>query len=410
MVKAFNDYRGIPRRATLLIYAGILPALSFGMLYNDLSYFLPDVQGISTTFMGLVLTVMGLSMVISSIPMGIAADRYGKKRMLIIGNVVASLVIAMFALTTNLALLFMAAVLEGVSEAAFSSSSSALLADLAGDEKRTVAFSLSGFLTSIASGLGTFVIPLVVVLEDLGFSNKEGHVILYVIVAIMGLSSTLLILKLGKITPLQKGGGFKSFLPNKSKKVLFRYILSNSMIAVGAGLFVPIMSHWFSLRYGVPDSISVPVLGVSSILIGVSSLAAPYLARRVGIIRAIVATQGISMVFMLATPLSPEFYSASAVYTLRSFLMNMAGPLQQSMIMGLVSPDERGAASGVSSALWRLPNSFTVIIGTLLLSEGQLAEPFYLAALFYAISITMFWFFFRNVRMPEEKNVVKQDQ
>lgn len=36
----FEDYRGIPRSARLLVYAGVMPALATGMVFNDLSYFL----------------------------------------------------------------------------------------------------------------------------------------------------------------------------------------------------------------------------------------------------------------------------------------------------------------------------------------------------------------------------------
>jgi MFS family permease len=334
--------------------------------------------------------------------MGMAADRFGRKRIWIIGNIVASVDIALFALTTNIAILFAIAVLEGVSDAAFSASSQALMADLAGDAKRTSTFSLMGFLGSVASGLGGFVIPLVVLLEAIGLSNKEGHILLYIGVALLSVASTIFVLKIGPVKHVARRGGIKGFLPAKSKHILAKYILANSILAAGAGLFVPIMAAWFSLRYGIPDTISVPILGVSSILIGVSSLAAPALARRIGVIKAIVLTQGTSMIFMVATPLSPEFASASLAYTIRSFLMNMASPLQSSMIMGLVSPDERGAAAGISAALWRLPNAFTVGIGGWFLHQGMLSTPFFVAATLYAISIMLFWYFFSRIKMPEE--------
>ena len=81
--------------------------------------------------------------------------------------------------------------------------------------------------------------------------------------------------------------------------------------------------------------------------------------------------------------------------------MNMATPLSQSMIMGLVAEDERGAASGISGALWRLPNAFSTWVGAGLMSIGLLSEPFFLASLFYIVSIMLFWYFFRKVKMPE---------
>jgi len=87
---------------------------------------------------------------------------------------------------------------------------------------------------------------------------------------------------------------------------------------------------------------------------------------------------------------------------MRAFLMNMASPLSQSMIMGLVDEDERGAASGVNAALWRLPNALSTFIGAYLMGIGLLAFPFFLASLLYAVSIALFWLFFRKTKMPEE--------
>ena len=172
--------------------------------------------------------------------------------------------------------------------------------------------------------------------------------------------------------------------------------------AFGAGLIVPLMSVWFGYRFGISDTLSGPILGASSLLIGVATLASPLMARRLGTIKAIVVTQAASTLFMFLTPLAPEFVSASLVYSLRSLLMNMASPLQQSMIMGMVPEGERGIASGISSAMWKLPNSLSTFIGAWMLGLGLLSAPFYIASVFYLVSIAIFWFFFRNTKMPEE--------
>jgi predicted MFS family arabinose efflux permease len=73
--------------------------------------------------------------------------------------------------------------------------------------------------------------------------------------------------------------------------------------------------------------------------------------------------------------------------------MNMATPLEQSFIMGVVVEDERGAASGVSSALWSLPNALSSIVGAYLMALGFLAAPFFLGGLLYLASLTLFWYF-----------------
>jgi MFS family permease len=399
----FDDYRRMPKEATYLIIQSILPSLAYGMFYTDLSYFLTTVQGLPDYLMGIIITLMGVSTFSSSIILGIAADKYGRKKLYITGNIIASSIIALFALTTNTAILLTVALLEGIAEGAFSASSSALMAEKAGNQRRTSVFSLSAFMNNIAFGIGSFIILTVAFFETLGFTAVESHQILYVTLAILSLSSTLIMLKVTESKTLKtRQTSLKELLPQKSKNTIIKYVLTSAIIAFGAGMIVPLMTRWLNKQYGVSDAISGPILGAANIIIGVATLAAPPLAKKIGLVKAIVVTQGFSTLFMFLTPLQPGYLSASFVYTIRAFLMNMASPLQQSMIMGLVAEDERGAASGVSAAFWRLPNALSTSIGAFLIGVGSLAAPFFFAGLFYIVSIGLFWLYFKNTKLPEE--------
>jgi len=398
IAKVYGSYTGMPKEVKYLVYASIMPSVAYGMLFTDLSYFLTAVQGVSADFMGIVITSMGVSTFVASIFLGIAADVYGRKRLLIGGNVLASLIIIVFALTTNPLLLLAAAIFEGISEAAILASSSALLAEKVENEKRTSVFSLYGFAQSIAFGIGSFAIPAALVFELFGFTNRESHILLYILISISSLISTFLMFKVKESKGLKKiRTNLLDLLPMKSKSILLRYVLTGAIIAFGAGMVVPLMTLWFNLRYGISDTISAPILAVSSILIALAILVAPLLAKRFGLIKAIVITQITSTIFMFATPFSPSYALAGFVYSTRALLMNMASPLSQSMIMGLVPEDERGTASGISGALWRLPNALSTWIGAWLMGIGLLVEPFLMAGLFYIVSIMLFWYFFRKV-------------
>lgn len=393
------------REAKLLIYSSILPAVAYGMFYTDISYFLTTVQGLSIEFMGLVVTVMGVSTFVASVPLGMAADRYGRKSMFIAGNVIAGLIIALFALTTDPVLLVTAAVFEGISEAASLASSGALLAEKASHAQRNSVFALFGFAQSIAFGMGSIIIPVVLVFEALGVPSGTSHTLLYVILALLALASTSILLKVTEAKRKKPPPEVTREARQKHKEsrhILAKYVFTSAIIAFGAGMVVPLMTAWFKVAYGVPDTLSGPVLGVSSLFIGAATLATPMLAKKLGLIKSIVLTQAASTIFMFATPLSPNFALASSVYTVRAFLMNMASPMSQSMIMGLVDEDVRGAASGVNGALWRLPNALSTFIGAFFIAAGLLAVPFFLASFFYGISIALFWYFFRKTKMPEE--------
>ena len=353
--------------------------------------------------MGLIVTVMGFTTFAASIPLGVAADKYGRKRLHIIGNILASAIIAVFALTTNVAFLLIAAVVEGVAEAAFAASANALLAEKAEEKRRTSAYSLFGFVQSIAFGVGSLIIPVVMIFEGIGFTNREGHILLYVILAMLSLSSTLFMFQISEPRRVKRHGvSWRNLLPHKSKDPLVRYVLATGLIAFGAGMVVPLMTAWMGLQYGISDAISGPILGVSALVTGFATLAGPSIAKRIGLVRAITLTQGFSTVFMFAVPLSPGYLSAGFTYSVRSFLMNMSTPLEQSMIMGIVVEDERGAASGINSALWSLPNALSSFVGAFLMSINLLSAPFFLSGIFYVASIALFWYFFRKTKIQIE--------
>jgi MFS family permease len=402
--KVVESYSGMPKEAKYITLASVLPSLAYGLLYTDLSYLLTVVQGMSAEFMGLVITVMGVSTFIASIFLGVVADIYGRKRVLIIGNVLSSIIISVLALTTNPAILLIAAVLQGISEAAIIASSNALLSDKVQDDKRTSVFSFYGFAQNIAYGLGSFAVSAVIIFESLGLNVQESHVLLYVLISVTSLMSIVFMRKVEESKSLKKlGGNFRDLLPRKSKGVVAKYVLTGGLIAFGAGMVVPLMTFWFNLKYGISDSVSAVIIAASGILIGLAILVAPIVAKKFGLIKAIVITQISSMIFMFAIPFSSSLVLAGTVYSLRALLMNMSNPLSQSMIMGLVKKEDRGTVSGISGAIWRLPNSVGSSIGAVVMGLGLLYEPFFIGGAFYVVSIVLFWIFFRTTKMPEEQ-------
>ena len=384
------------------MFLSFVPTFALGFFYTDLSYFLTTVKGLPLYFTGAVITVMGVSMVAASVPFGILADRYGRRKFVLIGNLLASATLASFALTANPAILILAAIVEGSTEAAFASASTALLAEKAGEASMTPAFSLAAFVQSVSFGLSGFAIPLVLVFERLGLGVSQAHVALFLILAGLSVAITPLLFKISESKTSARARSVREFVPRRSRGVLTKYLVTSVLIAFGAGLFVPLMTQWFKLRFGVPDTYSGPIIGVSGFLIAAFTLTAPSLARRFGLVVSVVLTQGLSMIFMLAVPLSPTFPIAGGLYIARTFMMNVASPLGGSLIMGLVDQDERGAAAGINAALTKLPNSVSTVIGSSMMNAGFLELPFYIASVLYMTSISMFWVFFRNAKAPGE--------
>ncbi len=181
-------------------------------------------------------------------------------------------------------------------------------------------------------------------------------------------------------------------------------------------MVIPLIPGWAFLKYGLANDVTGPIFGgVNSLVMGFANLATPRLARRFGTVRTIVLTQGTSTLFLFSIPFSPNFASASSIYIVRSMLMMMSNPAQNSLLMGLVPAEERSVASAIVASLWRLPNSFSTGIGGYImgLATGPngvtnpnsiyLALPFLICTALYLTAITYFWRSFKDVRLPEEQ-------
>jgi MFS family permease len=408
----FDEYKGIPREANLLIYSSFFNWAAEGLFFISLQVFLV-LEDIPFSTGGYILGTFGVVSAASTLLFGGLADRYGKKKFVVGGGVLSSLAIAIFGLDTNISHLFGAAVLAGLSEAMYASSWGAMLADKAGNLKRTSAFGLSFFVATISAALGGFSTSLLAVMRSVyQIDLVTGNRYLFVGIAALSLIGPMIVYS--RVSESQPQAderiGFH-IVPRKARRIILRYVIYAFVIAIGAGMVIPLVSGWAFLKYGLANDVTGPIFGgVNSLVMGVANLATPRLARRFGTVRTIVLTQGSSTLFLFSMPFSPNFASASTIYIVRSMLMMMSNPAQNSLLMGLVSPEERSIASALVAALWRLPNSISTGVGASIMGMGAgnpssiyLVLPFMICTVLYLIAITYFWRSFKDVRLPEEQ-------
>ena len=385
----------IPRKVKWLIIALIFNNIAIGYLLVYLTAFFPELN-ISAGVVGLLLGLEG-AMVLLSIPLGILSDRRGRKKLLLIGTSLVPLPIIMIALTVNVAILVIAAIILGVAESAALSTWNAIIADQTSLENRDASFSLSFILGNGAVAFGFLLPTFIPTIQSLtGLGSIPIHEDLLLLV---GLVST--------ITPVWLFRVLKDYneTPNPTKLIrgknfptLIKFSGINSLIGLGAGFIIPLIPTWLFLKFGTPDTFSGPLLSLSNLTIALAAISSPRLSTRVGLVKAIVATQGFSTVFMLSLAFVPDVRLAGGLYIIRAALMNVSVPLQDSYLMGIMSQDERGLASAINTVIWRIPNSITTVIGGLILATGSFEIPFYLATVFYVISISLFYTQFKNIR------------
>jgi len=377
----------------VLIISFVPIFLALGFLQIAISAWLVTI-GFTPVEVGILISAQGIAVIITSIPLGIVSDVYGRRFLLILGNLVGALALLVFALTLDFWPLLWASIALGFAEGASVTTWNALLADLTDPPHRNRIFSLSFVMINVTTGIGLALPGVFPVLQTaIGISSYSIHrTTLSVLGAASFVSPLMFFLLLRNLKETHNPGRRWSGLKNMGTMVRLGIVAGT--IGFGAGFIIPLVGTWFLFRFGVGDDYSGPILALSNILIGFSAVASPRLATRFGQMRAILLTTGSSMLFMLSMAFIPVFAVAAAVYVVRSALMNMAGPLIDSFSMSIFPPEQRGVVSALSNITFRLPNSLSTYFGGVILGIGLLEFPFYIASGFYIVGLVAFYLFF----------------
>ena len=377
----------------MLILSFVPVFLGLGFLYIVLGAWIVTV-GFTAEQAGLLIATQGIAVVLTSIPLGIVSDIYGRKHLLILGNLAGAAALLVFAITTDFLYLISASVVLGFAEGAGVTTWNALLADLTDNSNRNRVFSLSFIMINVTTGIGLVLPGAFPALQSLtGLTNYTIHRQTLLILGLASFISPLMFyILLRNHRETHNPGRRWSGLANKGTLAKLGFVAST--IGFGAGFIIPLVGAWFYYRFNVSDSYSGPILAFANILIGFSGYASPRLATRFGQMRAIILTTGSSMLFMLSMAFIPIFALAAGVYIVRAALMNMAGPLIDSFSMSIFPAEQRGLVSALSNITFRLPNSLSTYFGGFILGLGLLQLPFFIASTFYIIGLTAFYIFF----------------
>jgi len=164
-----------------------------------------------------------------------------------------------------------------------------------------------------------------------------------------------------------------------------------------------LVAFWFNRRFGIDTGLIGSIFFGANLLAGVSALLAGRLAKRIGLINTMVFTHIPSNVLLMLVPLMPTLPLAIALYLVRFSISQMDVPTRQSFTMAVVSPDERSAASGVTTIARSVGAAISPsITGFLLSVPFLLSAPFFLSGGLKIVYDLLLYRSFRAVKPPEE--------
>ena len=318
-----------------------------------------------------------------------------------------------FILTRNPIALAVAAIIGVISPSGneigpFLSVEQAALTQLLPGEKRTQTFAWYALAGSLATATGALSGGwLAQGLQQNGLSAYNAYRVVLAGYALGGLILIGLFLSLSQAVEVTSVGGTgqQLFLGlHRSRSVVMQLSGLFAMDAFAGALLVQsLLAYWFHVKFGVDTGVLGSIFFGANILAGLSALFAARIARRFGLINTMVFTHVPSNIFLILVPLMPNLPLAIGMLLARFSISQMDVPTRQSYTMAVVAPDERSAASGITTIARSVGAALSPSLAGLLLAVPALfSVPFFLAGGMKIVYDLLLFKSFRSLKPPEE--------
>jgi MFS family permease len=399
----------------LLFASRMLRLFACGFLAVVLALYLAAL-GFSDTRIGLLLTLTFLGDAAISLWLSTRADRWGRRRTLLMGAALVVLGGAGMAWTDNFLLIAVATTVgvispTGAEVGPFLAVEQACLAHVTDDRERTRIFAwyhVAGFTSSAFGAAGGGA--LAHALQQAGWSTVASYRALFWLYAAVGAALAVLTRRLSPAVEVAAAGKPTGPVSNlfglqAARGVVFRLSALFAVDAFAGGFIVQsFLAYWFHKKFGADIASLGGIFFGANLLSGLSALAAVPLAKRVGLVNTMVWTHLPSNILLTLVPLMPTLGGAIAVLLARQTISQMDVPTRQSYINAVVPAAERSAANGVTGTARQLGASFAPLLAGPLLGSAALASvPFFVSGGLKILYDLALWKNFRAIKPPEEK-------
>lgn len=161
-----------------------------------------------------------------------------------------------------------------------------------------------------------------------------------------------------------------------SRRTVVRLAALFSVDSFAGGLVVnSLLALWLFERFGLSLAAAGAFFFCAGLLSALSQLAAPAVARRIGLLNTMVFTHIPASVFLIMAALAPSLALALCFLLLRAALSQMDVPARSAYVMSVVTPAERVAAASFTAVPRSLAAALGPSLGGALLAAGWLGAP-----------------------------------
>jgi MFS family permease len=400
--------RRLSADAWRILIARILRSAAYGAVATILSIHLERI-GLEAFEVGVVLTSALVGSLAANILWSLTADRFGRRRTVVVMAWVMAISGFIFAITTEVWLLVITAFAGAISASAaevgpFQTVEQAMLPQTVPETHRTWAFSIYNMAAYLAAAIGSLMAGFAGSPFLTSVFASSGLQIVFIAYGVIGLANAVLFGTLSPAVELSRVDGTSRYVGlERSKGTVFKLSALFAIDAFAGGLVVQsVVAYWFHLRWNL-DLVSLgSVFFAVNLVAGISMLLAPVLAERIGLLNTMVWTHIPSNIMLMLVPLAPNVEIAIALFVGRMLVSQMDVPARQSYTIAIVDPAERVPAAGITNVARAAASAISPVISTAAFASTYLSLPFLVAGGMKVGYDILIWRTFRNIRPKEE--------
>jgi len=391
------------RNAQLFLLSTLIGGVTFSGFQLFFNIYLRS-RGYDLDFIGLLNAVPSGAALLVGVPMGLLSDRLGRRRSMLIGLTVATW--AAWALVTTEAqgLMALMAAVMGAANSLYFLSMAPFMMRASREKERTLLFSLNFGLMTISGSVGNLLAGQLPAwfARGLGVGAESPEAYQAVLVASV-LGGGLALVPVYFIRDARWAGikpeppvGAEDFRKLVRPTVL-KLAAPNILIGFGAATLIPYLNLFFKGKFLISDEQLGLLFSLSATLTGFATVVGPRLAENMGSkIKAVVVTQGGSLLFLLLMGFVPVYWIAGLAFLVRGALMNMSNPLYSAFSMEQTPERERGAVNSVQQLMWEVGWAVGPYLSGVVQARWGFAPLFISTAVLYGLAIAFTWLFFRH--------------
>lgn len=253
----------------------------------------------------------------------------------------------------------------------------ARLAEAAEGDARTSLFARYSLLGSLSAALGALAAALPGHIAAITqWSALDSLRCMFVLYGVVGCAVWLLY----RALPASHEGSEIAPPPRTplgpSRPTVVRLAALFSLDSFAGGLVVnALMALWLFQRFNLSVAAAGQFFFWTGLCAAASQLAAPPLARRIGLVNTMVFTHIPASLCLIAAAFAPSMHLALGLLIVRALLSSMDVPARSAFVMSVVTPAERAAAASFTNVPRSLASAAGPVIGAGMFAAGMLAAP-----------------------------------